>query len=200
MVSKERPKRLVLFDAHAIIHRAYHALPDFATKAGEPTGGLYGLATMLMRAIAEFEPDYMAACYDLPGPTFRHKEYKEYKAGRKKADDELKHQLERSRAVFSAFHIPIYDAPGFEADDMLGTIVAQTKKEKDLEVLIVTGDMDTLQLVDGKRVRVYTSFGMKSEITVRGIDRVRFRLSTVSSTDMRILLAVNGVKGLIVQE
>ena len=156
MVSKEHSKRLVLYDAHAIIHRAYHALPDFATKQGEPTGGLYGLSTMLLRAIAEFNPDYMAACYDLPGPTFRHKEYKDYKAGRAKTDDELKLQLQRSRDVFLAFHIPIYDAPGFEADDMLGTIVEQTKKEKDLEILIVTGDMDTLQLVSGKKVRVYT--------------------------------------------
>jgi len=156
MVTKEHAKRLVLFDAHAIVHRAYHALPDFATKDGEPTGGLYGLSTMLMRAITEFDPEYMAACYDLPGPTFRHKEYKEYKAGRAKADDELKQQLQRSRDIFTAFHIPIYDAPGFEADDMLGTIVEQTKKQKDLEILIVTGDMDTLQLVSGKRVRVYT--------------------------------------------
>ena len=156
MLKKELKKRLVLFDAHAIVHRAYHALPDFATKQGEPTGGLYGLSTMLLRAIAEFDPDYMAACYDLPGPTFRHKEYKAYKAGRAKTDDELKHQLQRSRDVFTALHIPIYDAPGFEADDMLGTIVAQTKKLKDLEVIIVTGDMDTLQLVSGKKVRVYT--------------------------------------------
>ncbi len=156
MVSREHGKRLVLFDAHAIVHRAYHALPDFSTKDGEPTGGLYGLSTMLLRAIAEFQPEYMAACYDLPGPTFRHKEYKDYKAGRAKADEELKQQLERSRDIFTAFHIPIYDAPGFEADDMLGTIVEQTKKEKDLEILIVTGDMDTLQLVSGKRVRVYT--------------------------------------------
>jgi len=156
MVSKEHAKRLVLFDAHAIVHRAYHALPDFATKQGEPTGGLYGLSTMLMRAIQEFQPDYMAACYDLPSPTFRHKVYKDYKAGRAKTDDELKHQLQRSRDIFTAFHIPIYDTPGFEADDMLGTIVEQTRKEKDLEILIVTGDMDTLQLVSKKRVRVYT--------------------------------------------
>lgn len=156
MIAREHTKRLVLFDAHAIVHRAYHALPDFSTKDGEPTGGLYGLSTMLLRAIAEFAPDYMAACYDLPGPTFRHKQYKDYKAGRAKADDELKQQLKRSRDIFAAFHIPIYDAPGFEADDMLGTIVEQTLKEKDLEILIVTGDMDTLQLVSGKRVRVYT--------------------------------------------
>ncbi len=102
MVAKTHSKRLVLFDAHAIVHRAYHALPEFATKAGEPTGGLYGLSTMLMRSIQDFAPDYMAACYDLPGPTFRHKEYKEYKAGRAKTDEALKQQLERSRDIFTA--------------------------------------------------------------------------------------------------
>lgn len=175
MIAKTHAKRLVLFDAHAIVHRAYHALPDFATKAGEPTGGLYGLSTMLIRSIQEFSPDYMAACYDLPGPTFRHKEYKAYKAGRAKTDEELKQQLERSRDIFTAFHIPIYDKPGFEADDMLGTIVEQLKKEKDLEILIVTGDMDTLQLVSGKRVRVYTLRKGINDTVVYDEDKVNER-------------------------
>lgn len=155
-MEKGEKKRLVLFDAHAIIHRAYHALPDFRTKAGEPTGGLYGLTTMLLKSIDVLKPDYIAACYDLPGPTFRHKEYKEYKAGRAKVDDELKQQLQTSRKVFTAFGIPIYDAPGYEADDMLGTIVEQTKKLKEIEVVIVTGDMDSLQLVDQDKVKVFT--------------------------------------------
>lgn len=175
MVAKTRPKRLVLFDAHAIIHRAYHALPDFTTKKGEPTGGLYGLSTMLLKAIQDFAPDHMAAAYDLPGPTFRHKEYKDYKAGRVKADDELKHQLQRSRDIFTAFQIPIYDAPGFEADDMLGTIVEQTKKKKDLEILIVTGDMDTLQLVSGKKVRVFTMRKGLSDVVTYDEAKVRER-------------------------
>lgn len=175
MITKEHERRLVLFDAHAIIHRAYHALPEFATKQGEPTGGLYGLSTMLMRAITEFAPDYMAACYDLPAPTFRHQEYKEYKAGRAKADDALKHQLERSREVFEAFHIPIYDARGFEADDMLGTIVEQLKETSGLEILIVTGDMDTLQLVSGKRVRVYTLKKGINDTIVYDEDQVKER-------------------------
>lgn len=187
MVKKEHKKRLVLFDAHAIIHRAYHALPDFATKDGEPTGGLYGLSTMLMRSIAEFKPDYMAACYDLPGPTFRHKEYKAYKAGRAKTDDALKQQLERSRDVFTAFHIPIYDVPGFEADDMLGTIVEQTKHMSDLEILIVTGDMDTLQLVVGKQVRVYTLRKGINDTIVYDEDQVheRFGFSPLQLPDYK---------------
>jgi DNA polymerase-1 len=154
-MAKEAKKRLVLLDAHAIIHRAYHALPDFSSSKGEPTGALYGLSTMLMKIIQELNPDYIAACFDLPKPTFRHEVFDDYKAGRKEADDELARQLERSRDVFAAFGIPIYDAEGFEADDVLGTIVAQLKN-KPVEIVIASGDMDTLQLVEESRVSVYT--------------------------------------------
>lgn len=149
-------RRLVLLDAHAIIHRAYHALPEFSSSKGEPTGGLYGLATMLIGIVRELKPDYIVACYDLPQPTYRHEVYKEYKAGRKKADDALVAQLKRSRDIFEAFSIPIYDLAGFEADDMLGTIVEKMKKDVHTDVVIASGDMDTLQLVDGKKVQVYT--------------------------------------------
>jgi DNA polymerase-1 len=149
-------KKLVLLDAHAILHRAYHALPDFATSKGEPTGALYGLSTMLIKIIEDLKPDYVVAAYDLAGPTYRHEAYKEYKAGRKKAEDDLVAQMNSSRRIFEAFNIPIYDKAGFEADDMLGTIVEQTKGDPDLEVVIASGDMDTLQLVSGKKVQVYT--------------------------------------------
>ncbi|MDP2593035.1 MAG: 5'-3' exonuclease H3TH domain-containing protein, partial [bacterium] len=165
---KSEPKKLVILDAHAIIHRAYHALPeDFATSAGMPTGALYGLATMLIKIIGELKPDYMAAAYDLPKPTYRHAVYEDYKGKRAKTDDALVAQLKRSREIFEAFSIPVYDAEGFEADDVLGTIVEQISgKEvdvkdkglriKDCDIVIASGDMDTLQLVDGDRVRVYT--------------------------------------------
>ncbi|MAF59688.1 MAG: DNA polymerase [Candidatus Pacebacteria bacterium] len=153
---KNEKKRLVLLDAHAILHRAYHALPDFSSRGGEPTGGLYGLVSMLLKIVSELKPDYIVACYDLPEPTYRHVAYDGYKAGRKKADDELISQIERSRDVFEAFHIPIYEKAGFEADDVLGAIAEQTKKNKNLEVVIASGDMDTLQLVEGRRVQVYT--------------------------------------------
>jgi len=149
-------KRLVLLDAHAILHRAYHALPDFSTASGEPTGALYGVSTMLLKAIEDLKPDYIAACYDLKGPTHRHEAYAEYKAGRKKTDDALIAQINRSRDVFEAFGIPIYDKEGYEADDILGTIVERLKKQKDIDTIIASGDMDTLQLVDGTRVQVYT--------------------------------------------
>ncbi|MCX6757505.1 MAG: DNA polymerase [Candidatus Nomurabacteria bacterium] len=164
-MAKDNSKILVLLDSHAIIHRAYHALPDFVSSSGAPTGALYGLANMLMKIISDLKPDYIVACYDLPQKTFRHEAYKEYKAGRAKADDALVAQLISSRQIFQAFNIPIYDAPGFEADDILGTIVEKFKTPSPLQgdgaggevkIIIASGDMDTMQLVDDKKVQVYT--------------------------------------------
>ncbi|MFA6227361.1 MAG: DNA polymerase [Candidatus Paceibacterota bacterium] len=153
---KEKNKKLVLLDVHAIIHRAYHALPEFATSKGEPTGALYGLSTMLLKIISDLKPDYIVACYDLPKPTYRHEAYKEYKAGRAKADEELVSQLKKSYDIFNALNIPVYSKEGFEADDMIGTITEKAKKIKDLDIVIASGDMDTLQLVSLEKVRVYT--------------------------------------------
>ena len=173
--SSSKSPLIVLLDSHAIIHRAYHALPDFASSKGVPTGAIYGLSTMLMGIIDKFDPDYIIACYDLPQPTHRHEVYEAYKAGRKKVDDNLVQQLISSRGLFDAFDIPIYDKPGFEADDMLGTIVEQVLTNKavcesadekgkiskracgnEFNVMIASGDMDTLQLVKDDRVKVFT--------------------------------------------
>lgn len=170
--STGKAKRLVLLDTHAILHRAYHALPEFASSKGEPTGALYGLCTMLLKIVADLKPDYIVACYDLPGKTYRHEAYDAYKAGRSKTDDALVHQIIRSRDVFEALSIPTYEKEGFEADDMLGTIsthiVENNKKSskgaaggaagagEHIDVIIASGDMDTLQLVHGREVMVYT--------------------------------------------
>jgi len=156
MAQKKDTKTLVLLDSHAIIHRAYHALPEFLSSKGEPTGALYGLSSMLMKIITDLKPDYIVACYDLQQKTFRHEAYKEYKAGRAKADEALIEQLKKSRAIFDAFNIPIYDSPGFEADDIIGTIVGKFKKDKNMKIIIASGDMDTMQLIDDKKVQVYT--------------------------------------------
>src|SRR3989344_6790817 len=157
MKQNENRKILILLDAHAIIHRAYHALPEFTSSKGEPTGGLYGIATMLMKIIKELKPDFIVACYDLPAPTFRKEMYEGYKSGRPKADESLIQQIKRSRDIFSAFHIPIYEKAGFEADDIIGTIVENLKSQKaHLKIIIASGDMDTLQLVSNDDVVVYT--------------------------------------------
>lgn len=155
-MAKSKKIKIVLLDTHAILHRAYHALPEFESSKGEPTGALYGLCTFLIKLIKELKPDHIIACYDLAGPTMRHDVYDGYKAGRKKIDDALINQLERSKDVFKALDIPMYSSPGFEADDMLGTIVEKLKSEKDVEVFIASGDMDTMQLIDGDKVQVYT--------------------------------------------
>ena len=153
---KSQKKVIVLLDVHAILHRAYHALPEFESSKGEPTGALYGLCTLLIKLIKDLKPDYMVACYDLPQPTLRHEVYEEYKAGRKKTDDNLIQQLERSKDVFKTMNVPMYSSPGFEADDMLGTIVEMVKGDKNIDVIIASGDMDTMQLIDDDKVRVYT--------------------------------------------
>lgn len=156
MHKPKQKKRIVLLDTHAIIHRAYHALPEFTSPSGRPTGALYGLVSMLLKIITDLAPDYIVACYDLPKPTIRHEAYEGYKATRTKVDDALALQLQESRKIFEAFAIPAYEREGFEADDLLGTIVHKLRGRKNIEVIIASGDMDVLQLVDGVRVRVFT--------------------------------------------
>ena len=151
-----KQKTLVILDAHAIIHRAYHALPSFSNSAGEPTGALYGVTTMTLKIIETFKPDYIVAAFDLPKPTFRHQVYGAYKAGRAKTEDALVVQLESARGLFEAFGIPVLDAEGFEADDIIGTLVEKYKGEPDLTIIIASGDMDTMQLIEGDKVKVFT--------------------------------------------
>ncbi len=155
MATKDQ-KRLVILDTHAILHRAYHALPDFSSSRGEPTGALYGLISMLVKLITELKPDYIVAAFDLPGPTFRHDAFEHYKAQRMAADDALVAQIIRSRDVLDALGIIRYECKGFEADDVIGTIVEELKGNKEVDLIIASGDMDTLQLVDDARVRAYT--------------------------------------------
>src|SRR3989338_4555931 len=156
MPKSKSHKTLALLDVHAILHRAYHALPEFESSKGEPTGALYGLCTMIIKLVKDLKPDYIIACYDLPEPTVRHEVYGEYKAGRKKIEDNLVQQLERSKDVFTAMNVPMYSSPGFEADDMLGTIVKFLEKNPEIDIVIASGDMDTMQLINDDRVRVYT--------------------------------------------
>jgi len=201
---KEAPKkRLVVLDTHAILHRAYHALPDFSSSKGEPTGALYGVVSMLVRIMTDLKPDYIIAAYDLPGPTYRHAAFEKYKAQRKETDEALVAQIIRSRDVIGAFGIPMYDAPGFEADDVIGTIVHETKNKKGLEVIIASGDMDMLQLLDDNRVEVYR---MRKGITdlvfyTQDTFKNEFGFDSTSLTDYKGLRGdtsdnIPGVKGI----
>lgn len=143
---ENKPKKLILLDGNALIHRAYHALPPLVTKTGEPVGAVYGFAMTLLSVLEKFKPDYIAASFDLAGPTFRDELYSEYKATRTKAPDDLYAQIPRVKELVTAFNIPIYELEGFEADDCVGTIARQAEAEG-IEAIIVTGDNDALQLV-----------------------------------------------------
>jgi DNA polymerase-1 len=154
----EKSKKLILIDGNAIIHRAYHALPPLTNKKGELLNAVYGFTSTLLSVIDKFKPEYVLATFDLAEPTFRHKEYKEYKATRVKADQALYDQIPRVKEVVRTMGIPIFEKAGFEADDLIGTIAKQSEENKlngEIENIIVTGDLDTLQLVSPK-TKVYT--------------------------------------------
>jgi DNA polymerase I-like protein with 3'-5' exonuclease and polymerase domains/5'-3' exonuclease len=155
-MKKDSRTTIVLLDAHAILHRGYHAMSGFSTRDGRPTGALYGFTMMVLRIHDEIKPDFITACFDLPKPTFRHTSYDGYKAGRAKTDEALVEQIKESRHLCEALSIPVYECEGFEADDLLGTFAEELKKEKNTRVIIASGDMDTLQLVDDDKVTVYT--------------------------------------------
>jgi len=149
-------------------------MPDFSTSKGEPTGALYGLASMLLRIGEELHPGYVVACRDLPGPTHRHDKYEAYKGTRSKTDDTLVAQLEKAPEIFAAFGVPVYGVPGYEADDCIGTIVEALKGRDEIEIIIATGDMDTLQLVSDS-VRVYTLRKGITDTILYGTDEVQER-------------------------
>ena len=149
-------KQLLLIDANSIIHRSFHALPAFTGPAGEPTGALYGIASILLKLWREDRPTYAAALFDRPEPTFRKQEYAEYKAQRPPAPDELVSQIIEAHRLFAAFGIATFERPGFEADDLIATLAERFRQEPDLQIVILTGDRDTLQLIDGDHIVVRT--------------------------------------------
>ena len=150
-MKKDKKKRFVLIDGNALIHRAFHALPPLTTKKGELVNAVFGFTLVLLKAIRELKPTHIAVAFDAKGPTFRHKEFKEYKAHRQRAPKELYEQIPRIKQVINVFNIPSFEVSGFEADDIIGTLSEKVKMNN----IIVTGDLDALQLVD-KDTKVYT--------------------------------------------
>lgn len=142
------PKKILIIDSNALIHRAYHALPPFTTKQGLLVNAVYGYITTLQNAIDKIKPDYILATFDLPGKTFRHKKYDLYKANREKAPDDLYEQIPLVRQFLNSCDIPIIEKQGFEADDVIGSVSKLLNGNGDIEKYIVTGDKDTLQLVN----------------------------------------------------
>lgn len=141
-------KRLIIVDGNAVIHRAYHAIPPLKTKEGLIVNAVYGFATTILKVLSEFKPDYLAVTFDMAGGSFRDELFKEYKAKRVKADQELYDQIPLIHDLVRAMGIQIFEQVGFEADDVIGSISCLVKKDKKLETIILSGDMDLLQLVE----------------------------------------------------
>jgi len=148
-------KRLIIIDSNALLHRAFHALPPLTNKNGQPTGAVYGFLLTLFKAIKDLKANYIVACFDTPKPTFRHEQFKEYKAHRVKTPDGIVSQIPVTKEVLESFSIPIFEKPGFEADDVIATIAKKVSGGNEIEVFILSGDLDNLQLVDEK-IKVYT--------------------------------------------
>ncbi len=164
---------LLLVDGHNLVYRAFHAMPALTNSRGEMTNAAYGFTSMLFKALNDTTPTYAIAAFDPPGPTFRHEKFPEYKAQRLRAPDELRSQFPWAREVVEALGIPIVEIPTFEADDVIGTL-AQKAEAAGLDVIILTGDLDVLQLVT-EHIRVFASRRGISETIIYDLDKVRER-------------------------
>ena len=142
--------KLVLIDGNAILHRAFHALPPLTTKRGEPINAVYGLVSMLLRVIQDLKPTHITVAFDEKAPTFRHKALPTYQAQRPPTHEDLSSQFEKAKDFLRACGIPVYSKPGYEADDVIGTIAEKSKED----VVIITGDRDQLQLINDK-IKLY---------------------------------------------
>lgn len=200
-------KILVIIDGNALVHRAFHALPELTTKTGEIVNAVYGFLLGFFKVIKELEPDYLVATFDTAPPTFRHKIFKEYKATRKKAPQSLYDQIPKIKGILSSFNVPIFEKPGFEADDLIATISERAEQQsqeagKKTEIYVLTGDLDVLQLVN-ENIKVYTfSKGIKAP-EIYGAEKVkkRFELLPQQLIDFKALAGdasdnIPGVSGI----
>lgn len=196
-------KKFVIIDGNALIHRSYHALPpSLLTQDGTLVNAVYGFTAFILKAFLELEPEFVVLTLDRPAPTFRHEQYAEYKATRTKAPDELYAQIPLVREIAKALDISIFEQDGLEADDLIGCLVKRAEKETDWHNIIITGDMDTLQLVS-KRTSVYTMGKGLSESKIYTPEKVeeRYGLKTDQVIDYKGLRGdpsdnIPGVKGI----
>ena len=138
--------RLLLADSNSLIYRGYFAIPPLTTTKGELVNAAFGFASILLKVIQEYPPRHIAACFDLPVPTFRKERDATYKATRRPMPDDLRPQFERCKEFLEKFGVPMYSLPGYEADDVIGAL-AQQAEAAGLDTVILSGDLDTLQLV-----------------------------------------------------
>jgi len=199
----EKP-RLVLVDGHSLAHRAYFALFNaqrFATTTGVPTGAIFGFMNMYLKMLEEYRPSHVGVVFDAPGPTFRHEQYEEYKAGRPGLASELGPQIDLIKEILRAMRVPVYEVPGYEADDAIGTLACRAAGQG-CEAMILTGDKDVLQLADRGVKAILTVKGV-SETAVYGPEEIRgtYGVEPVEMRDVKALMGdasdnVPGIRGI----
>ena len=194
-------KRLIIIDGNSIINRAFYALPDMTNSEGLHTNAVYGFTRMLFKIIDDYKPTHISVAFDKKAPTFRHKEYADYKAGRKKMPDELGQQLQPLKELLDAFNIHRMEMAGYEADDLIGT-VAKMGEDNDFEVYIVTGDKDAIQLASNKTTTLITKKGV-GEVEEYNYDSVveRYEMTPTQFIDLKGLMGdksdnIPGVPGI----
>ena len=201
-MQKTAPK-FIIIDGNALIHRSFHALPPtMTTKDGRLVNAVYGFTSFILRAFLELRPEFVVLTLDRPAPTFRHEQYTEYKATRTKAPDELYEQIPLVKEVAKILDIPIFELDGYEADDLIGTLAQKAAAETDWHSIIITGDMDTLQLINA-RTSVYTMSRGLNESVLYGAKEVqeRYGLRPDQIVDYKALRGdasdnIPGVKGI----
>jgi DNA polymerase-1 len=195
--------RLLIIDSNALLHRAFHALPPLKTQSGEQTGAIYGFLLAFFKAIKDLDPKYVVACFDTKAPTFRHIKFKDYKAQRPKTPDEIILQLPKTKEILKEFDVPVFAKEGFEADDLIATITRKIlENSQNIDVYILSGDLDNIQLVND-RVYVYTlGKGIKDTVTYDR-DKVfeRFSIRPEQMVDFKALVGdssdnIPGVPGI----
>lgn len=194
-------KTLIIIDGNSIVNRAFYALPDLTNKKGLHTNAIFGFTNMLFKLIDTYKPTHISVAFDKKAPTFRHLEYKEYKAGRKKMPDELKQQLEPLKNLLDAFNINRLEIEGYEADDIIGTVSLQAENEGS-KVYIVTGDKDAIQLASKNTTTLITKKGV-GEVEEYDFDEVekRYEMTPTQFIDLKGLMGdksdnIPGVPGI----
>ncbi len=178
---------LLLIDGNAIMHRVFHALPPFKTKAGIPTNMIYGFFSMLYKTVSDFKPTHIIVCFDTPKPTFRNKLFKEYQSQRPKVDDDFITQIPLLREALDKSGIVRLEKDGYEADDVIGTIAKKAEKES-MKVIILTGDKDILQLVDKNIFLITPQTGLNIKLYDESETKKRMLVEPFEIPDLKALM------------
>lgn len=195
-------KTLIIVDSNSLLHRAFHALPPLTTKTGQETGAVYGYLLTLFKAINDLKPNYIAACFDTKVKTFRHERFQDYKSHRPPTPAPLISQISTAKEVLESLGVPVFAKDGFEADDLIATICTILSETKAVEIYILSGDLDNLQLV-AENIKVYTLGKGIKDTVIYDINKVkeRFGIMPEQIVDFKALTGdssdnIPGVEGI----